>query len=259
MGQQLAAMLVQPDEDEIKCFPFISKKYDVMSTKPMPKDRKLIEERPSKLSPGIKTRSIVGMGIFASEDIPVDTLVCGFNPLANDCAIDLSKVINALTAQEVFDGLVECREKYYNYSDVEKEVNVCVVKPPEEIPHLISLRFIAKGEEIKRIYGFSTWLKELPEINVLNCITARGVLDYIVKVQTQKVHDHYYQYCAMIASRHKEIIAVLDECEDQTMKVCWRFGGPETDPTINITFSPANSPTIDSNTILPHTKTILLF
>jgi hypothetical protein len=255
MGQALAMLGVEPDADEQKCFPFIAKKYDPNDVHPKP-DGDIVEPRPSPLSPGLADRSIVGKGLFAATNIPSDTVVCQFDPFANDCMIDISDVINATTSQQAFDALAECRKKYYDYDEVAKNVNVCVMTI-DGIPWLVSTRFIAKGEEIKRIYGFSTWLKELPEINVLTCATARGVLDYIADVQAQKPHDHYIAYCAKIASKRDEIIAFLDACDDQTSKISWRFGGNQNDPMIDITVSPAASKPIDSNTILPPNKRII--
>jgi hypothetical protein len=142
----------------------------------------LVVRKPSKVSPLISDRSLVGQGLFATRNIENNTIICDFNPYSNDCMIDLSKVLFATTTEQSYEALVACREAYYNYAEVVKRVNACPMITSDNRYVLVSSRFIAKGEEIYRVYGFSTWLKELPETNVLNCITARAVLDYIVKV-----------------------------------------------------------------------------
>lgn len=172
----------------------------ICSVEPAPalllKDSDLLEVRRSKVD---SIPSNFSNGLFAKQNLPPHTTVCFMNTpisfMANDAMFDMKSITNAKTGEEMFEALVKCRNGYYNLEEATQRVNVitCALRNDNKSCYMTT-RFIAKGEEILRLYGFSTWLKELAELNILTTETVEGLLRYIEQVAVHYHRDPFHSY-----------------------------------------------------------------
>jgi len=174
----------------------------------------------------IKTTYVVGYdeGLIASRNIEKGEAVIPVNhewhQRMNDAMMDLTDIIEAKTSVEMENALIKTRSKYYDLEQGEKLVNVVMgvcQSHPTNIMY-VTTRFIAKGEELKRAYGFSTWLKEVAELNILTIKTLPGYLNY-VKSQSSMIGRNPFGYYIKIVMENFQNI--VETCYGES---AWKFG-----------------------------------
>lgn len=171
MGQFLSAQQPLSEEDERAFLPLLTARETFVISEDALYGLD-VQVRPAKCE---KTMYVPThrYGLFATRDIKAnEIIISNDNPLAtgaNDAMMDLRPFLNASSASEMEKAFHDAREKYYDSQTGEQRVNAILIYSPEI--HKMALkarRFIAKGEEILRVYGFSTWIKDIAELNLLS-------------------------------------------------------------------------------------------
>lgn len=151
-------------------------------------------------------------GLFATRAFAKDEIVLvnshKFSHGPNDAMFDLRPIIAACTAVEMEQALRDARSSYYDMEAAERRVNLvlCVDYEKNECLGLKANRYIAAGEELRRVYGFSTWLKDLAELNLLTRHTLPGWLNFLVYMAEHHPHDPFGHYIASVLMIHQEIL-----------------------------------------------------
>lgn len=101
-----------------------------------------------------------------------------FTSSMNDCMWNMKSIQSSETSLEMFDALMENQMNYYNFEIGCERVN-CIVSVIDGEPYCVSRKVIGSDEEILRAYGFSTWMKEIVELNILKKSTLFRFFKYI--------------------------------------------------------------------------------
>lgn len=153
-------------------------------------------------------------GLFAGRNFKAgEIIICKEHPYtsgSNDAMMNLGPFIEASSAFAMEQAFIDARKKYYNYQDGDQRVNAVLIFSPETHREALKARrFIAKGEEILRVYGFSTWIKEIAELNLLTLRTLPGFFNYVVNVASKWRNDPFINYIDDVV-RH--IPAIVEKC-----------------------------------------------
>jgi hypothetical protein len=210
---------VEMEKDEQECLQYICSRSDTRSFS--------VDSVEDNVKVGVsKIENIVPSfpnGLFAKRNIPSGTkIVFSSHPLAttfNDCMFDYSLVREATNGDELFAGIVKIRQLYYDKEKAARRVNVIARANVERETWYETCRFVAKGEELVRMYGFSTWLKELAELNVLTVRNIDGLLRYIEQVAVQKQWDPFHAYFDVIVKKIPVIRAANEKTLDKDLLI----------------------------------------
>lgn len=150
------------------------------------------------------------LGLFAKRSFEVGEVVvagsCRLSLAANDAMFDIRPILRAQTAVEMENALREARAKYYDLEKGNRRINV-VMSVTNDGEAYIARRAIAQGEEILRVYGFSTWIKELLEQGILKRRTLPGLLNYVAELHLDLATDPFAPYLNELIKRSPDILA----------------------------------------------------
>jgi hypothetical protein len=153
-------------------------------------------------------------GIFAKRDLlSGEVILCESHINAkgfNDPMFDMRPFVEAKSATEMENAFIKARAEYYNKSKGEEIANALLnICPATGVVCIRARRNIAKDEQIQRAYGFSTWIKEIAELNILTRETLPGFLNFVVNIASKWEEDPFAEYFRHINSF---LSAILIEC-----------------------------------------------
>jgi hypothetical protein len=120
-------------------------------------------------------------GLFAKCDVAAGTTIqWEFSTDNNDPMIDLRLVCSATNSREMFDAMASLRANYYSCQENLNKINVCLRRTV--LQHSCTLRDIAMGEELVRMYGFEYWMIHIGfNLHILTRETLPGYILWIAQ------------------------------------------------------------------------------
>lgn len=127
------------------------------------------------------------IGVFTKNFIPKGTILplnCNNPSMLNDGMINLTRVLNAKTSDDIYAAMKELEIDYYNEETANNMINVRMTSSSERAERqerqenfYEALKDIPADTELLRMYGHSSWIIEL--LPIITEDTAPGFLRYI--------------------------------------------------------------------------------
>lgn len=132
------------------------------------------------------------MGLFTKDAITTGTIIMKVireEGKMNDGAVDLEPILRASTSMEMYDAWINFSRTYYDLEKIKRVVNVRMVCDSTKTFYYQATQDIPAGEELLRIYGFTTWTLEL--LDILTNKNIVGFMQFIKELAEDIDGDPY--------------------------------------------------------------------
>lgn len=132
------------------------------------------------------------MGLFTKDAITKGTIIMKVvreEGKMNDGVVDLEPILRASTSMAMYDAWINFSRTYYDLEKIKRVVNVRMVCDSTKTFYYEAIQDIPAGEELLRIYGFTTWTLEL--LDILTNKNIVGFMQFIKELAEDIDGDPY--------------------------------------------------------------------
>ena len=152
---------------------------------------------PSRLGSGF----VMGYqdGLFTENYLTKGTIICpsgcDISCKMNDGMIDLRPLLNASNSTDSYDAWIDMRERYYDIQKAGQVINTRMVSC-DSGSFFETISEVPSGGELVRMYGFTTWVFELP--GILTNKTIAGFSKFVRELSDTVDGDPYDECLSLL-------------------------------------------------------------
>lgn len=129
----------------------------------------------------------------------------------NDSMINLTPLFEAKTNNEIYLAWKNLASSYYDVEKMKERINIRLVYDSNRKVYYRAIKDIPANTELTRMYGFTTWILELPELMTEKKLA--GFAQFVFDLEKSETNDPYHSRIRRLAYIFRDMLSnfMIDE------------------------------------------------